>query len=153
MDQEDFSYWKGRKWRSLFLVFVLAIPIAGGLWLAYEIVRQAGQIIYEIVLVISNGNASSFTVIDAVVSKQITPHFSLWPALFSIFVFIVFAWILERKTKTKIFWWYPALIALFELSRFLLLPGLEAFFVALFFIVTLIAGISFLRIKKGKSGM
>ena len=151
MDQEDFSYWKGRKWRSLFLVFVLAIPIAGGLWLAYEIVRQAGQIIYEIILVISTGNTS--VTVDAIVSKPVSPTFSLWPALFAIFIFIVFAWILERKTKTKIFWWYPALIALFELSRFLLLPGLEAFFVALFFIVTLIAGISFLRIKKGKSGM
>ncbi len=149
MDKEEKNYWKGRTLHSLLLVTVLAVPLALGLWLAYNIVHQAGQVLYGVImLIINTGNVPSVTVIGAVVTEPVQSSISLSGALFAILIFSLVAWLIERKTKNRIFWWYPALVALFELSKSLRLIGLEVFFLILVFAVTVIAGFSLLRKRK-----
>lgn len=147
-DVQEKNYWKGRTLHSLLLVTVLAVPLAIGLWIAYTIVHQAGQMLYGVIMLIMNtGDISSVTVIGAVVTEPVQSSVSLSGALFAILIFSLTAWLIELKTKNRIFWWYPALVALFELSKSLRLIGLEAFFIGLMAILTVIIAFDLLRRK------
>jgi hypothetical protein len=137
MDPEQ-SYWKDRRLHSLVLAVLLALPLAIGVWLVYHIIHETGYVVYQVLAVlVSTGNAPSVTIVDYSdcfnVGMSICPTLtamdgrSLEPVIGSIvltvLLFSAFAWLLEKRTKRKIFWWYPVLIISYEIIQYVLCGG------------------------------
>jgi len=139
MDALEKKYWKDRRAHSLFLAAVLAFPLSILIWFLYQWIYQAGHTIYLVTVV-----SSAFQAV-AVFDVQ---TFSYGGALLSILIFSVFAWLLERKTKRAMFWWYPIIVLLFELSKLFSAKSLENLFVISLGVLTLVVILEFLNGKK-----